>query len=57
MEPGPRVTLTDKGIVLLYNNRNVPSKGDTSSAEGNYKASQILLHKDDPATVIDRMDT
>src|SRR5687768_1062124 len=32
VEPGPPAMLTDKGILLIYNSRNVPSKGDTSLA-------------------------
>ena len=43
VEPGPPAMLTEKGIVLIYNSRNVPSKGDTSLAEGTYAASQILV--------------
>jgi predicted GH43/DUF377 family glycosyl hydrolase len=57
VEPGPPAMLTEKGIVLIYNSRNVPSKGDTSLAEGTYAASQILFDKKDPTKVIDRMDT
>src|SRR6476620_9403192 len=29
VEPGPPAMLTEKGIVLMYNSRNVPSKGDS----------------------------
>jgi predicted GH43/DUF377 family glycosyl hydrolase len=57
VEPGPPAMLTDKGILLIYNSRNVPSKGDTTLAEGTYAASQILFDKNDPAKVIDRMET
>ncbi len=57
VEPGPPAMLTDKGIVLIYNSRNVPAKGDTSLAEGTYTVSQILLDKNDPSKVVDRMDT
>ncbi|HEX6845653.1 MAG TPA: glycoside hydrolase family 130 protein [Chitinophagaceae bacterium] len=57
VEPGPPAMLTDKGIVLIYNSRNVMSKGDTSLAEGTYAASQILLDKNNPTKVIDRMET
>lgn len=57
VEPGPPAMLTDKGIVLFYNSRNVISKGDSGLAEGTYAASQILLDKMNPAKVIDRMDT
>lgn len=57
VEPGPPAMLTDQGIVLIYNSRNVPSKGDTSLVEGTYAASQILFDKNNPTKVIDRMDT
>ena len=56
VEPGPPAMLTDKGIVLIYNSRNVPSIGDSSLAEGTYAASQILLDKNDPTKVVSRMD-
>jgi len=49
--------LTDQGIVLMYNSRNVRSKGDTSLPDGTYAASQILLDKNDPSKVLQRMDT
>jgi predicted GH43/DUF377 family glycosyl hydrolase len=57
VEPGPPAILTEKGILLIYNSRNAPAKGDTGLAEGTYAASQILLDKNDPAKVLDRMDT
>jgi len=57
VEPGPPAMLTDSGIVLIYNSRNVPAKGDTSLAEGTYAASQILFDKNDPSNVLQRMDT
>src|SRR6188474_1517827 len=57
VEPGPPAMLTERGIVLIYNSRNVPSKGDTNLAEGTYAASQILFDKNNPTKVIDRMDT
>ena len=57
VEPGPPAMLTEKGIVLIYNSMNVQSKGDTSLAEGTYAVSQILLDKNNPTKVIDRMDT
>lgn len=56
VEPGPAAMLTDKGIVLIYNTRNVPAKGDTSLAEGTYAPSEILFDKNDPGKVTDRMD-
>jgi predicted GH43/DUF377 family glycosyl hydrolase len=56
VEPGPAAMLTDKGIVLIYNGRNVPSKGDTSLPEGTYAASEILLDGNDPSKMLHRMD-
>jgi predicted GH43/DUF377 family glycosyl hydrolase len=56
IEPGPPALLTDKGIVLLYNSRNVPDIGDSSLPEGTYAASQALMDKNDPTKVIGRMD-
>lgn len=56
VEPGPPAMFTDKGIVLIYNSRNIREKGDTSLAEGTYAASQILFDKNDPGKVIDRMN-
>ena len=55
VEPGPPAMLVDSGIVLMYNSRNVPAKGDTSLPEGTYAASQILLDKNDPSRVVERM--
>jgi predicted GH43/DUF377 family glycosyl hydrolase len=56
VEPGPPAMLTKDGILLLYNSRNVPAKGDTSLAEGTYAASQILFDKNNPAKILKRMD-
>jgi predicted GH43/DUF377 family glycosyl hydrolase len=57
VEPGPPAMLTGKGILLLYNSRNVPSIGDTSLPEGTYAASQVLLNRNDPTQVLQRMNT
>jgi predicted GH43/DUF377 family glycosyl hydrolase len=57
VEPGPPAILTEEGIVLIYNSRNVPAKGDRSLSDGTYAASQILLDKNDPSKVLQRMDT
>ncbi|MBA4139281.1 MAG: glycosidase, partial [Segetibacter sp.] len=56
VEPGPPAMLTDKGILLIYNSRNIPSIGDTSLVEGTYAAGQALLDKNDPTNIIDRLD-
>jgi predicted GH43/DUF377 family glycosyl hydrolase len=57
VEPGPPAMLTDKGILLIYNSRNIPSIGDTALAEGTYAVGQVLLDKTDPLKVLERMDT
>jgi predicted GH43/DUF377 family glycosyl hydrolase len=56
IEPGPPAMLTDKGILLIYNSRNVKNGGDSSLAEGTYAASQVLLDRNDPTKLISRMD-
>ena len=48
--------ITDKGIVLLYNGRNVPNIGDPALAEGTYASGQVLLDKKDPTKVLQRLD-
>ncbi|MGZ8558234.1 MAG: glycoside hydrolase family 130 protein [Chitinophagaceae bacterium] len=57
VEPGPAAMLTDNGIVLIYNSRNVQAKGDSTLPEHIYTVSQILMDKNDPSKVVDRMDT
>jgi beta-1,2-mannosidase len=56
VEPGPAAMLTDKGIVLIYNSRNVTAEGDSSLPEGTYAAGQILMDKNDPMKVINRSE-
>lgn len=56
VEPGPPAMLTDSGIVLIYNSRNTHSVGDSALPEGTYAAAQILLDKNDPTKVLQRMD-
>lgn len=57
VESGPPAMLTDKGIVLLYNGRNVKEGGDTALAEGTYAAAQVLMDKNNPMKILDRMNT
>lgn len=57
VESGPPAMLTDSGIVLMYNSRNVRTTGDTTLAEHTYSASQILFDKNDPGKILHRMDT
>jgi len=56
VEPGPPAMLTDKGILLIYNGRNVPAIGDSTLAEGTYSAGQVLLDKNDPTKIVERQD-
>jgi predicted GH43/DUF377 family glycosyl hydrolase len=56
VESGPPAMLTDKGIVLIYNSRNIPSIGDSSLAEGTYAAAQVLLDPNDPTKIVQRME-
>jgi predicted GH43/DUF377 family glycosyl hydrolase len=56
VESGPPAMLTDQGILLMYNSRNIKSIGDTSLAEGTYAAGQVLIDKNDPLKVIKRLD-
>lgn len=56
VESGPPAMLTDKGILLIYNSRNVPAIGDSSLAEGTYAAGQVLIDRNDPTKVIKRLE-
>ena len=56
VESGPPAMLTDKGIRLIYNSRNIPSIGDTGLPEGTYTVSQVLLDKNNPSKIISRMN-
>jgi len=56
VESGPPAILTDKGILLIFNSRNVPAIGDKSLPEGTYAASQALFDKNDPTKILKRLD-
>lgn len=56
VESGPPAMLTDQGIRLIYNSRNVPSFGDKNLPEGTYSAAQALFDKNDPSKLLHRMD-
>ncbi len=57
VESGPPAMLTDQGIRLIYNSRNVPAYGDKTLPEGTYSAAQALFDKNDPSKLLKRMDT
>ena len=56
VESGPPAMLTDSGVVLIYNSRNLAAKGDSSLPAGTYTAAQILMDKNDPSRMVQRMD-
>lgn len=56
-ECGPPAILTDKGIILMYNGKNLPGEGrDVHYTANTYCAGQILFDKKDPTKVLDRLD-
>lgn len=56
VESGPPAMLTDKGILLIYNGRNIPSIGDSSLPEGMYAGGQVLIDRNDPTRVVHRLE-
>jgi predicted GH43/DUF377 family glycosyl hydrolase len=56
VESGPPAILTDKGVVLIYNSRNLKAIGDSSLADGTYTAGQVLIDKNDPLKVVKRLN-
>lgn len=56
-ECGPPAVLTSKGIVLMYNGKNLPCKnGDENYTTNAYCAGQALFNKDNPSQLISRLD-
>jgi predicted GH43/DUF377 family glycosyl hydrolase len=56
-ECGPPAILTDKGILLLYNGKNLGGEGrDTAYTANTYAAGQVLFDKNNPTKVIGRLD-
>jgi predicted GH43/DUF377 family glycosyl hydrolase len=56
VESGPPAMLTGRGILLLYNSRNIPAIGDPALPEGTYTASQALFDSTDPTRLLHRLD-
>jgi predicted GH43/DUF377 family glycosyl hydrolase len=55
VEPGPPAFLTDRGILCLYNGRNLAGEaGDPGLPAGGYAAGQALLASDDPMQLVAR---
>ena len=56
-ECGPPAVRTEDGIVLIYNGKNASgSSGDACYATNTYAAGQMLFSRDNPLTLIDRLD-
>lgn len=56
-ECGPPAVVTENGIVLIYNGKNASgSNGDACYAANTYAAGQMLFSKDNPLTLVDRLD-
>lgn len=55
-ECGPPAVLTEKGILLLYNGKNNPERGDKRFNRGTYSAGQVLFDRNDPTKVVGRLD-
>ena len=57
-EVGPRLVLTDEGIVLIYNGKNHDEKAlaDPELPTGVYTCGQALFDKHDPTKLITRLD-
>lgn len=56
VESGPPAMITTNGILLIYNSRNIPAIGDSSLPFGTYTVSEVLLDKNDPSKIINRMN-
>ena len=56
VEPGPPAMITKKGILLIYNSRNILASGDSTLKEHTYTAAQALFDLKDPGKLIKRMD-
>jgi predicted GH43/DUF377 family glycosyl hydrolase len=56
-ECGPPAILTPKGIVLLYNGKNLSGvNSDTSYTANSYCAGQMLFSASDPSKLLSRLD-
>jgi predicted GH43/DUF377 family glycosyl hydrolase len=57
VESGPPAMLTDKGILLLYNSRNIPAIGDSTLPEGTYAPGEAVMDPNDPVKLMKRLHT
>ena len=56
VEPGPPATLTDMGILLIYNSANSDSVGDPGLFPHTYSAGQVLADSTNPSRILRRSD-
>ena len=56
VESGPYALLREHGILLIYNSMNHDDAGDKSLAKGAYCAGQALFDRNDPTTLINRLE-
>jgi predicted GH43/DUF377 family glycosyl hydrolase len=56
VESGPYALITDDGILLIYNGMNHETQGDPTLAPGAYCVGQVLFDKEDPTTVVKRLE-
>ena len=56
-ECGPPAVMTDKGIVLMYNGKNLANEnGDKNYTANSYCAGQVMFDLNDPTKAIARLD-
>ncbi|HLL43994.1 MAG TPA: glycoside hydrolase family 130 protein [Segetibacter sp.] len=55
-ECGPPAIITKGGILLLYNGKNNPTKGDKRFQGNSYCGGQVLFDLNDPTKAIGRLD-
>jgi beta-1,2-mannosidase len=54
-EPGPPALITDKGILLIYNGKNIENENaDPALPQGTYCGGQALFDLHDPSKLVDR---
>ncbi|MEY4629740.1 MAG: hypothetical protein RLZZ595_2066 [Bacteroidota bacterium] len=57
VECGPPAMITDEGIILIYNGRNIESDlADPNLPKGMYASGQALFDKNDPTKFLKRLD-
>jgi predicted GH43/DUF377 family glycosyl hydrolase len=57
IEPGPSALLTDRGIVLIYNARNLQRNGEKDLPDTMYTVAQALFDRYNPLHALDRTES